>query len=117
MTTGSGSPLRRQRNGLVLRGVQASSLLYSKGKQSHQEALIPAHLGGVPGSGSKLQPVPLGITSSSPSGRRPTPTPPLPSKTLQGPSSPPATRLCVPEPCCCWQHLPSSLQGGNMPPP
>ena len=69
MTTGSGSPPRRQGNGLVLRGMQASSLLYSKGKQSHQEALIPAHPRGVvPGSGAKLQLVPLGITSSSPSG-------------------------------------------------
>lgn len=71
MTTGSGSPPRRQGNRLVLRGVQASSLLYSKGKQLHQEALIPAHPGGVPGSGPKLQPVPLGITSPSQHGCHP----------------------------------------------
>ena len=49
--TGSVSPPWRQGSRFVLRGVQAASLLYSKRRQLHQEALIPAPPGGVPGSG------------------------------------------------------------------
>lgn len=101
---------------MVLRGVQASSLLYSKGKQLHQEALIPAHPGGVPGSGPKLQPVPLGITSSSPLAWMPPRPLPCPVRHHGDHLPHPATRLCVPELCCCWQPLPSISAGREQAP-
>lgn len=96
--------------------MQASSLLYSKGKQLHQEALIPAHPGGVPGSGPKLQPVPLGITSSSPVAWMPPRPLPCPVRHHGDHLSHPATRLCVPELCCCWQPLPSISAGREQAP-
>lgn len=96
--------------------MQASSLLYSKGKQLHQEALIPAHPGGVPGSGPKLQPVPLGITSSSPLAWMPPRPLPCPVRHHGDHLPHPATRLCVPELCCCWQPLPSISAGREQAP-